>query len=188
MWNTATRKELVVCTAGKLTSYDPSTGVEPWTLSGIPSSFSASPVADREHVYFGNSGPFSHGPLLAVRAGNSGESNLVPEMETPGVAWSKLKSGPGMASPVLTAGCLYVPGSGRILTCCDTATGECIDRDRLPEAGTIASLLWACGDHSFILDRTREFMSEAPAPHSGPVQNPAAHTESEPLPGAVPGG
>lgn len=152
VWKNSTRTELVVCGEGNVTGYELTTGNELWKLTDIPSSFSASPTADQDRVFFGNSGPFSSGPLVAVKAGNSGETKLIPEKDTPGVAWSKLKSGPGMASPVISSGCLYVPGSGSILNCYDTATGDRVYRDRLPNAATVASSLWASNEYVFILD------------------------------------
>ncbi len=154
VWRNSQRKELIVCGEGNVTSYNARTGEEFWKLTGIPSSFSASPASDDDRVFFGNSGPFSSGPLVAVAVGNSGTTALQPEKQTPGVGWSKLKAGPGMASPVLAAGCLYVPGSGSILNCYDAATGERVYRDRLENAATIASSLWASSEKVFILDET----------------------------------
>lgn len=154
VWRNSQRKELVVCEEGNVTSYNAKTGEEFWKLTGIPSSFSASPASDDDSVFFGNSGPFSSGPLVAVAVGNSGTTELKAEEETPGVGWSKLKAGPGMASPVLAAGCLYVPGSGSILNCYDAKTGARVYRDRLENAATIASSLWASSEKVFILDET----------------------------------
>lgn len=154
VWRNSQRRELIVCGEGNVTSYSAKTGEEFWKLTGIPSSFSASPASDESSVFFGNSGPFSSGPLVAVTVGNSGTIELKPEKEAPGVVWSKLKAGPGMASPVLAAGCLYIPGSGGILNCYDAKTGERVYRDRLENASTIASSLWASTEKVFILDES----------------------------------
>ena len=61
VWRNSQRKELVVCGEGNVTSYNAKTGEEFWKLTGIPSSFSASPASDDDSVFFGNSGPFSSG-------------------------------------------------------------------------------------------------------------------------------
>ena len=154
VWHNSQRKELIVCGTGNVTSYNAKTGDEFWKLTGIPSSFSASPASGDDRIFFGNSGPFSSGPLVAVAVGNTGTTELQPEKETPGVGWSKLKAGPGMASPVLSAGYLYVPGSGSILTCYAAATGERVYRDRLDDAATVSASLWASAEKVFILDET----------------------------------
>lgn len=154
VWHNSQRKELIVCGTGNVTSYNAKTGDEFWKLTGIPSSFSASPASGDDRIFFGNSGPFSSGPLVAVVVGNTGTTELQPEKETPGVGWSKLKAGPGMASPVLSAGYLYVPGSGSILTCYAAATGERVYRDRLDDAATVSASLWASAEKVFILDET----------------------------------
>jgi len=62
------------------------------------------------------------------------------------------KSGPGMASPVVSKGLLYIPGSGGILNCYDEATGDRVYRTRVPQMATVAASLWADDERVFILD------------------------------------
>lgn len=152
IWNTAGRQELITCGSGIVTSYDPATGDVVWQLKGIQSSFSASPTIGNKQLYFGNSGPMSAGPLVAVAAGTTGEIQLDDKFESDDIAWSRTKSGPGMASPVVSQGRLYIPGSGGILNCYDEATGERIYRTRVPQMATVAASLWADEERVFILD------------------------------------
>jgi len=152
IWGDESQRELVVCGSGVVTSYDPADGKVLWNLSGIQSSFSSSPTIDGERIYFGNSGPMSAGPLVAVALKTRGEIELDKKFESENVAWSRTRSGPGMASPVVSNGYLYIPGSGGILSCYQAATGERVYRTRVQNMATVAASLWADDDRVFILD------------------------------------
>lgn len=152
IWQAGDQKELVTCGSGVVTSYDPSSGEVLWKLTGIQSSFSASPGVDGARIFFGNSGPMSAGPLVAVKAGTRGDIALDSRFESELVEWSRTRSGPGMASPVAAKGYLYIPGQGGILNCYDVTNGERVYRNRVPGMGTVAASLWADSDRVFILD------------------------------------
>ncbi|MEM7456392.1 MAG: PQQ-binding-like beta-propeller repeat protein [Planctomycetota bacterium] len=152
LWKNDQRVELITCGSGFVTSYDPASGDEFWTMTGISSAFSASPAADSERIYFGNSGPMSSGPLLAVETGLSGDSEFVPDMQAEGLSWSKMQAGPGMSSPVSTGGYLYIPGRG-ILTCYSAEDGTVAYKERLP-MGSMAASMWAAGDSVFLMDES----------------------------------
>lgn len=152
LWKAAKTTELVTCGSGVVTSYDSATGEVVWKLDGIKSSFSASPAADGDRIYFGNSGPMSAGPLVAVKAGTTGEIKLDDRFKSDDVAWSRTRSGPGMASPIASNGHIYIPGSGGILSCYNCATGERVYRERISGMGTVAASLWGDDENVFILD------------------------------------
>ena len=152
IWQHGNHTELVTCGADVVTSYDPEDGQVFWRLSGMQSAFSGSPALDSKRIYFGNSGPMSAGPLVAVPAGLRGEIRLDGDFEAEQIAWSRTKSGPGLASPVVAAGRLYIPKSGGILNCYDTKTGERIYRKRVGGMGTVAASLWADDERVLILD------------------------------------
>lgn len=152
IWNNAHRQELVACGADIVTSYDPNDGSVLWRLSGMQSAFSGSPAADSQRIYFGTSGPMSAGPLVAVDAGVDGAIPLDGKFESDRIAWSRTRSGPGMASPVVAGGCLYIPGSGGVLNCYDTETGERHYRTRVPKMKTVVASLWADDERVFMLD------------------------------------
>lgn len=151
LWKNEIRKELIVCGSGVVTSYDPATGKVIWSLSGISSSFSASPASDSERIYFGNSGPRSSGPLVAVSAGMSGKHSL-EDGDVANVAWSKQRSGPGMSSPIVANGYLYVPGRGMI-SCYESKSGKLIYKERLPLKSSAASM-WGGDGVVFLMDET----------------------------------
>ena len=154
VWENDERTELVVCGSGYVTAYDPRTGSELWKLTGVGGSFSASPAFDRERIYFGNSGPGSRGPLVAVSAGAGGSLTLDAKPNAHGgVAWTQASSGPGMASPVAHDGRVYVAGRG-ILTCHDAKTGERVYRQRLQGAANISASLWIAENKLFVLDES----------------------------------
>lgn len=151
LWSNKTRKELVVCGSGFVTSYEPKSGEVLWNLTGMGGSFTSSPATDKDRIYFGNSGPGSRGPLVAVNAGASGDIDLrAGDAEQDGLAWSVRSAGPGMASPVVVNGYLYVVSSG-ILGCYDAETGDRVYRERLPEMSSAASSLIGTADHVYIL-------------------------------------
>ena len=152
IWGTDEQPELIVCGSGFVTSYNPADGKVLWKVTGVQSGFSASPTADSERIFFGNSGPMSAGPLVAVQNGTRGEIALDSKFESEKVAWSRTRSGPGMASPVVSNGYLYIPGSGGILNCYQAATGERVYRTRVKDMSTVAASLWADDDRVFILD------------------------------------
>ena len=151
-WKNEKRAELVTCGAGFVTSYDPQTGDELWTLNGIGMSFSASPAVDSQRIYFGNSGPMSSGPLVAVNAGMSGTHEFKSGAPVENLAWSKMQAGPGMSSPVSVNGYLYIPGRG-IMTCYWAQDGTVAFKERL-ELGSMAASLWAAGDRVFLMDES----------------------------------
>jgi outer membrane protein assembly factor BamB len=151
LWTNKQRTELVVCGSGFVTSYDPVTGAELWNLTGVGGSFTSSPATDDDRIYFGNSGPGSRGPLVAVNAGASGDLDLTGDIAAQdGIAWIIRSAGPGMASPVVVNDCLYVVSTG-ILSCHDAKTGERHYRERLPEMSNAASSLIATSEYVYIL-------------------------------------
>lgn len=152
IWKNAKQQELITCASGMVKSYSPKTGDVLWRITGMDSGFSGSPAVDSQRIYFGTSGPSSAGPLVAVNAGTEGEVPLDRKFENEKVAWSRTKSGPGMASPVVSNGYLYIPGSGGILSCYDIKTGERSYRTRVKNMSTVAASLWADEQHVFILD------------------------------------
>ena len=154
IWKNKQRTELVVCGAGNVSAYEPSTGKQLWTLTGTGGAFSASPTCDPERIYLGNSGRNSRGPLIAVEAGAEGELTL-ESMGDKQVAWIADSAAPGMCSPVVLDGRLYVLSRG-ILSCHDATTGERLYRERLKNASSVTSSLWAADDKVYALNESGE--------------------------------
>ena len=149
-WENDRRAELITCGSGFVTSYDPASGEELWTITNIGGSFSASPASDKQFIYLGNSGPRSSGPLLAIDSEMEGDRKFDPDEPLEHLAWSKMQAGPGMASPVSVGGYLYIPGRG-ILTCYSSKDGTVAFKQRL-ELSSMAASLWAAGDRVFLMD------------------------------------
>ena len=152
IWKNRERVELVVCGAGSVASYEPQTGKLLWTLTGTGGAFSASPTCDSERIYLGNSGRNSRGPLVAIQAGAAGELTLESIGEKK-LAWIVDASAPGMCSPVVVDGRLFVLSRG-ILSCHDASTGERIYRERLKNASSVTSSLWASDGKVFALNES----------------------------------
>lgn len=151
-WKNAKRNELVTCGSGFVTSYNPTNGDVLWKLTGIGMSFSASPAVDKDRIYFGNSGPRSSGPLVAVSAGMAGEHAFSSKAEIANVDWAVMQAGPGMSSPVSTGGFVYIPSRGK-LTCYNAASGEVAFKTRV-QLGSMAASMWAAGDRAFLMDES----------------------------------
>lgn len=154
IWKNENRVELITCGSGFVTSYNPEDGNEYWTITGIDAAFSASPAADSKRIYFGNSGPMSSGPLLAVGSNMSGKHEFAPDKKFGDLAWSKMQAGPGMPSPVSTEGQLYVTGR-RTISCYNTEDGtDVFKKSRVNGLQSAAASLWTNGKQLFILDET----------------------------------
>ncbi len=154
IWENSQRNELLACGTGTITSYDPSTGEQLWKLTGLGGAFSASPTFDRERVYLGQSGRNSRGPLVAVKAGASGELGL-DDLADPNLGWVVDAAGPGMSSPVCVDGLVYVLGRG-ILSCHDASSGERLYRERIKDASSVTSSLWSVGNEVFTMNESGE--------------------------------
>lgn len=152
LWKNALRSEVISCGRGAVISLDPQTGKELWKLGNLDTSFSSSPTASQDLLFFGNSAPGSSGPLYAVKAGAAGDITLKKgENNNTHVQWFKTGAGPGMPSPVVHNGLLYILGTG-ILNCYDILTGERLYRERLPKAASFAACPIVMKDKLLLLD------------------------------------
>src|SRR5205814_812299 len=105
-------------------------------------------------IYFGAGGPFGDSPLFAVKAGATGDITLMKdETSNAGVAWSRKRSGPPMASPLVYNGYLYIlEQHGGMMSCYNAKTGKPVyQRERLPQAKGFTSSPWAYGGKIFCL-------------------------------------
>ena len=145
------RRSLLATGPDSLVAYDPKSGQEQWRVQGFGGSFSSSLSYDAERVYFGNSGPMSRGPLLAVPRSAKGLLDLKAE-EPAAISWKTDRAGPGFASPLVHDGLIYIVASTNILTCHDAATGKQVYKERLPDLATVVASPWAAGDELFVMD------------------------------------
>lgn len=152
---TGGRTEVVACGGNRITSYAAATGKVVWELGGISGSCNATPVAGDGLLFVGAGGRMGNSPLFAVKEGASGDITLKDgETSNAGVAWSRTKAGPSMASPLFYKGLLYIlEQRGGMISCYNAKTGEpAYYRKRLPDAHGFTSSPWAYGDKIFCLD------------------------------------
>jgi outer membrane protein assembly factor BamB len=152
VWKNKVRTEIVCVGGRRVRSYDPADGETLWelSLSGRANN-SATAVADEEHVYFGNGGPFGSSPLYAVKAGAKGD--ITGEKGSEFIAWTNSRAAPTMASPLLYKGHLYIfDQRAGTVTCVDAKTGKQDYRERLPQCRGITSSPWAYDDKVFCTD------------------------------------
>lgn len=166
IWKNKLRTELVTAGGTKMRSYNPENGELLWEVSaGAGGRCSATPVGDEELLYVGVGGGMrGSGPLLAVKAGATGDISLAEgETSSAGVAWVAERGGPPMASPLLYNGLLYVLDQrGGLVRCYDAKTGQEHYRERLPEGGGFTSSPWASDGKVFCLDdKGQTFVLEA---------------------------
>lgn len=139
VWKNAIRTELVVSGGEQLDGFDPATGKVLWTLRNVKAATACTPCADKKHIYFGGSDPFSTGPLFAVKAGANGDlSPTKKNAKFDACGWLAEKQGPGMASPVSSEDFVYVTDKS-VLKCFDAKTGERVYQARLPGLKMVAS-------------------------------------------------
>ena len=152
VWKNDVRTELVVSGGEQMDSFDPATGSLLWTLNNVKAATACTPCADKSHIYFGGSDPFSTGPLFAVKAGASGDlSPSKKNAKFEACAWLAEKQGPGMASPVSSEDFVYVTDKS-VLKCFDARTGRRVYQDRLPGLKMVASSPLIVGQKLLFID------------------------------------
>jgi outer membrane protein assembly factor BamB len=177
LWKNSKRTELVAGGGRKVRSYDPATGKVLWELGGFGGRAAASPVAEGDLLIVGagggrggrggrfggggggggndEDGPRGGGALFAAKAGASGDITLKEgATSNDGVAWSKTKAGPSMASPLLYKGQVYIlEQRGGMLSAYDAKTGkEVYSKERINGARGFTASPWASDDKIYCLD------------------------------------
>jgi len=136
-----TRTELVTNATKFARAYDPHTGLELWRLGKHAEITVPTPFAAKGLVFI-TSGYNPIQPIYALRAGAAnGDVSLKDNATTnDAVAWSKLKGGPYLPTPIAYGDYFYVCSNTGILTCYELATGKDVYRRRLGgSAGYTAS-------------------------------------------------
>lgn len=167
IWKNKARTELVTAGGRRMRGYDPADGKLLWEMAGVRGRCSATPVASDELLYLGvGGGPGGLGPLVAVKAGASGDISIgKEETSNAGVAWKIQRSGPPMASPLLYENCLYIlDQGGGIVGCYDAATGKEHYRQRIDGARSFTSSPWGYDGKVFCLDEDGQTFVLAPGP------------------------
>jgi len=103
------------------------------------------PVIGRELIYI-SSGNRPIQPIIAVRAGADGDISLQPKEDRNAyIAWSRMRGGPYMTTPVVYGEHLYVCSNAGMLTCYRGDSGKEVYKERLGGVSYTASPVAADG-------------------------------------------
>lgn len=139
IWSNNGKDEIVVSGSGRVKAYDPKDGHEIWTVDGLTTWVTPTPVTAHGLLYVASGGPGGD-KIMAIRAG--GQGNITSTH----IAWHYEKSAPYIPSPVVVGDYLYAVKSGGIMTCLNAKTGAVMWQERLPARGDYyASLVAADG-------------------------------------------
>ncbi len=149
VWRHAQRTEVVAVGPWETVSYDLA-GKELWRLSGMSPMAIPTPFAYDGLLYIdGGRG----GPLFALRPGAAGDISLgKDETSNEYVAWSQLRGGTYLPSPVAYQGAVYTLTETGILSRFDARTGKMTYRTRIdPAATAFTTSPWAYNGKLFCL-------------------------------------
>ncbi len=135
IWRNARRVELVTNAAQYARGYDPKTGAELWRLAKKSEVTVPTPVCGKDLLFI-TSGNRPIQPIFAIRPGASGDISLGEGQETnTHIAWSKMRGGPYMPTPLLYGPHFYTCSNSGILACYEAATGKEVYKERISGGG-----------------------------------------------------
>lgn len=129
IWNAGGRDQIVVSGSERVTAYDPSNGREIWTVDGLSTWVSPTPVAAHGLLFVAANGPGGN-IIMAIRPGGRGN------ITSTHVAWRHERAAPYIPSPIVVGDYLFVVKDGGIMTCLNARTGELAWQQRLPARGS----------------------------------------------------
>jgi outer membrane protein assembly factor BamB len=139
IWKNDVRTEIVTNAAQYARGYDPKTGKELWRLAKKSETTVTSPVLGKD-LAFVSSGNRPIQPIFAIRPGAAGDISLTGEETTSDkIAWSTLRGGPYMPTPILYGDLFYTCSNSGILACYEAATGKEIYKERIGGTSYTAS-------------------------------------------------
>jgi outer membrane protein assembly factor BamB len=153
VWKNSKRTEIVTNAAQYARGYDPETGAELWRLAKKSEVTIPTPVLGKDLAYI-CSGNRPIQPIIAVRPGAVGDISLNGKEETnQSIAWSRLRGGPYMPTPILYGDYLYTCSNSGVVTCYQAATGKEVYKERIGGASYTASPVAADGRLYFITEQ-----------------------------------
>lgn len=145
VWRNAVRTEIVTNAAQYARGYDPATGAELWRLAKKSEVTVPTPVLGKD-LAFVTSGNRPIQPIIAVRPGASGDISLKDgETSNSSIAWSKMRGGPYMPTPILYDYYFYTCSNSGVVACYEAATGREVYKERIGGASYTASPVAADG-------------------------------------------
>jgi outer membrane protein assembly factor BamB len=155
VWRNSQRIELVTNASQYARGYDPATGKELWRLAKKSEITIPTPILGADLVYVA-SGNRPIQPIIAIRPGAVGDISPEPNQAAdPHIAWSRLRGGPYMTTPLLYGNYLYACGNNGILSCYDAMTGKEVYKERLDGESYTASPVAADGRLYFTSEQGR---------------------------------
>jgi outer membrane protein assembly factor BamB len=135
IWRNSQRVELVTNAAQYARGYDPKTGAELWRVAKKSEVTIPAPVCGKDLLFI-TSGNRPIQPIIAIKPGASGDISLKEEEETNQfIAWSKMRGGPYMPTPILYGPYFYTCSNSGVLACYEAATGKEIYKKRIGNSG-----------------------------------------------------
>jgi outer membrane protein assembly factor BamB len=135
IWRNSLRVELVTNAAQYARGYDPKTGAELWRLAKKSEVTIPTPVCGKDLLFI-TSGNRPIQPILAIRPGAQGDISLKEGQKSNAhIAWSKMRGGPYMPTPILYGPHLYTCSNSGVLTCYEAATGKEVYKERISGGG-----------------------------------------------------
>ncbi len=145
IWRSPDRVELVTNAAQYARGYDPASGKELWRLAKKSEVTIPTPVVGPDRVYV-TSGNRPIQPIFSIKPGAMGDISLKPDEEQNAqIAWSKMRGGPYMPTPILYGKYLYTCSNAGMLTCYDADNGKEVYKERLGGVSYTASPVAADG-------------------------------------------
>jgi outer membrane protein assembly factor BamB len=118
------REELILGVPDRLKAFDPSSGKELWSCSGMGPLAYASAVCSPDGVIVAFSG--FHGAAMAVRAGGSGDVTKTHRL------WHHTKQNPQrIGSPVIVGDHVYLLNENGVASCFELKTGKEVAKERV---------------------------------------------------------
>jgi outer membrane protein assembly factor BamB len=146
IWRNARRVELVTNAAQFARGYDPGTGAELWRLAKKSEVTIPAPVCGKDLLFI-TSGNLPIQPIFAIRPGANGDISLKEGQEgNAHIAWSRMRGGPYMPTPILYGPHLYTCSNSGVLTCYVAATGEEVYKERIGGGGDSYTASPVAGD------------------------------------------
>ena len=134
------RTELITAAGKYARGYDPDTGKELWRLAKHSEFPTPSPIAGAGMIFVTSGTGSTVQPIYAIRPGAIGDISLKDDEESNGaVAWSKLRGGPSIPTPILYGDLLYVCNERGILSAYVARTGERVYQERLTRGGNYSA-------------------------------------------------
>ncbi len=135
IWRNSQRVELVTNAAQYARGYDPKTGAELWRLAKKSEVTIPAPVCGKDLLFI-TSGNRPIQPIFAIRPGASGDISLKQgQSSNAAIAWSRMRGGPYMPTPILYGPYFYTCSNSGVLACYEAATGKEVYKERISSGG-----------------------------------------------------